>query len=622
MKVHEFQHEMTTTSAILGRSSGINVEFEGTEAKTDGRTIYLPAMGQHQDLTHEQVLAMRGYVDHEAGHIRHSDMPRIISFYDKNTNNQRPELSHLHNALEDVWMEERVVDEYPGAYKNLRQTDELVRSHEWAEVQKVGVEEAREVVASDVNKAAGMSIVTAKGYDTENSKNMRSLLSEEMQAMGEHYADLALDCENSGEVIELAKRIYQYNQETSPEDQSPEDFDQKAEAGELDDMAGEDGEGENSPGYGQPSDDGALMDAIKEALKEASEGEGDGPSVKIDMNSKDRGEILTMEEEYERGGGGIGSCTDNGLRGGYRVLTTAADVTYKRGTKPNRKHTVEVQSAVNDTTHGPRYDQHKQTLRSEVMVMKNKLRRATMARAQRDWDYGRESGRLDSKRLVAASQGVKQVWKRRTDREDHDTAITMLIDLSGSMSGSRVRVARDSAMALAECFEGTPINYRISGFSNNGWGDAKEGIRSGKYHRYERLDHSIFKDFDDNLRTTRGSVYRIDECVGGNNSDYDFVDKELYTLSRRPEKRKILFVLSDGNVACRSDAPTSEHEKLIKENLKHYKRYGVESIGIGIEDSSVKKIYPDQVVINNVQDLSGAVFGKLTDVLFRDQRNA
>jgi len=210
------------------------------------------------------------------------------------------------------------------------------------------------------------------------------------------------------------------------------------------------------------------------------------------------------------------------------------------------------------------------------------------------------------------------VFKQRTDREDHDTAISILIDLSGSMYNRKIKVARDCAIALSECFEGTSMSYRISGFSNNSMPKGVGG--GGKYHRYERLDHTVFKGYDDPLRVSRGSVYLITEAVGGNNSDYDFIDRELYTLSRRPEKRKVLFVLSDGHVACRSDAPTSEHERLIKENLKHYKsKYSVESVGIGIKSDAVKSIYPDNTVVESVDELSGAAFGMLTDILFRDK---
>ena len=616
MKVHEFMHEMRTTSAILGRTSGISVVFEGDEAKTDGKTIYLPALPHQADLTQEQVMAMRGYVDHEAGHNRHSDMDRIISFYDKNQNNGRPDLNGLHNSLEDVWMEEKVLDEYPGAWKNLRQTHELARRKERSIWDNEGDEKIRQFLKDSPNEEIGMGITLHKNddFNTESVKELQSRMSDEVNAMGKHYAQLARDCADSSEVIELAKRIYQYNSETPPQNQTPEDFDQKAQAGDLDDLAGEEAEGPNSSNYREGQGEA-------EARKGKAKGQGEGKGLK--EATQDMGEVLTAAGEDAEGAGGIGTCMDNGLRGGYRVYTTVEDETFVRG--GDSKH--RLQAIVDDLDHITNYDAQKATLRSDVMVMKNKLRRALMARQQRDWDFGREYGRLDSKRLVAASQGVKQVWKRRTEREDHDTAISILIDLSGSMGGQKAETARDCAIALSECFEGTQMSYRISGFYNAGMPRQQSRYTTrnetkGLYHRYEKLAHPVFKDYDDSLRVTRGSVYMIDQAVGGNNSDYDFVDRELYGLSRRPEARKVLFVLSDGHVACMSDAPSYEHNKLIKQNLKYYKsRHGVESVGIGIMSNAVEDIYPDNVVVQSVSDLSGACFNMLTDILFRDQRN-
>ena len=619
MKVHEFMHEMRTTSAILGRTSNIQVRFEGDQACTDGKHITLPALPQQMDLSVEQVLSMRGFVDHEAGHNRHSDMPRIMSFYDKNVHNGREDLCSLHNALEDVWMEEKVLDEYPGAWKNLRQCHEMTRAHEVREF-KADPEGFNTAVA-DPNWLAGSSIILNKNEDfwTPNNEVFRSMLPEGANDMGAHWAELARQCKNSGELIELAKKIYQYVDQTPPPEQSPDDFDQKDQDGELNDLAGEDAEGPNSPGYRGPGDKEARAAASQGKGKSQGDSEGEGAKGnKLKEATNDMGKAM-MAKDAE-GAGGIGDCQDNGLTGGYKVYTTEHDIVYKRGGVRVPGESKHVRNVVEDTEHTMHYDERKGMLRADVMVMKNKLRRSLMARQQRDWDFGREYGRLDSKRLVAASQGVKQVWKRRTDREDHDTAISILIDLSGSMGGTKAETARDCAIALSECFEGTSMSYRISGFSNNNFHGRSHKEHEGQYHRYERLDHSIFKDYDDPLRVVRGSVHQIHHAVGGNNSDYDFVDAELFGLSRRPEKRKVLFVLSDGHVACTSDASKLEHVRLIRENLKYYKsRYSVESVGIGINSDAVEKIYPDHVVVTNVSDLSGAAFGMLTNILFRDK---
>ena len=125
----------------------------------------------------------------------------------------------------------------------------------------------------------------------------------------------------------------------------------------------------------------------------------------------------------------------------------------------------------------------------------------------------------------------------------------------------------------------------------------------------------VFKDFDAPLRTVRASINLIPEAVGGNNSDYDFIVNAVNDLRSREEKRKVLFVLSDGHPACYSNASTSELVRHCKTAATEAKRKGVECVGVGICDSAVKEIYPDNVVVNNINDLSSAVFNKLTQLL-------
>ena len=58
-------------AAVLGRNYGVEVRIGGREAKTNGRVIYLPSLplGCEAD-----VLGFaRGFIDHEAAHVRHSD---------------------------------------------------------------------------------------------------------------------------------------------------------------------------------------------------------------------------------------------------------------------------------------------------------------------------------------------------------------------------------------------------------------------------------------------------------------------------------------------------------------------------------------------------------------------
>ena len=138
-------------------------------------------------------------------------------------------------------MERRVIDEYPGAYKNLRQCDELVRTSELKTFNEMGQEKFKEHTTADPVSLGSLAINSSKNrsYDNLASKTIRNdWLPDSMQTMGDHWVDLAHQCANSNEVIELSKKVYQYLNTVPPEDQSPEDFDAKAEGDELSDLEG------------------------------------------------------------------------------------------------------------------------------------------------------------------------------------------------------------------------------------------------------------------------------------------------------------------------------------------------------------------------------------------------
>ncbi len=590
MKVSDFLHEMRTTSAILGRSHGISVVFEGDEAKTNGKTIYLPSLDLSGQLTNEQVKAMRGYVDHEAGHIKHSDMPRIMDFYEK-CGESKAALARLHNAIEDRWMERRVMSDYVGSEKNLRQTGKLVRKREvdswWPEKDTERVKEFFSTPSHDV-LGAGIVWNDPMVKDNEDTQKLLSLMDDNIREWSEKLSEESLKCENTEDAINLAKAVDKLLKDDPNLDGKPSDFDPSSGKGEADpDNAGE-GKGEPIPFDSLPKE---IQDLYKKLMEEGS--------------------TQITDEEDERIGG-IGSITGDMEGEAYRVLSTKDDKVYKKGSGfPSR-----LQKNVDDTNYSG-YEDNKNRMSSSIRVMKNKLRRSLMAKTQRRMVGGKEYGRLDSKRLVAAYNGQSTVYKQSSDVLDLDTDVTILIDLSGSMCGSKVRVARDCSIAISECLNGAGINFKVVGFSN---GSRPQAEAKGRYHRYECTRTVVFKSFDEPLRKARGAINNIAESAGGNNSDYDFIQQELSGLKARDSKRKVLFVLSDGHPAHISDASDYEIIRHCKKAIKEGQKAGVECVGIGIEDSAVTEIYDNCVVVNNVEELSSTVFNKLTNLLLKETR--
>ena len=79
-------------------------------------------------------------------------------------------------------------------------------------------------------------------------------------------------------------------------------------------------------------------------------------------------------------------------------------------------------------------------------------------------------------------------------------------------------------------------------------------------------------------------------------------------INRRPEKRKIIVVLTDGA----PDNPRSAiNQRLICEH------YGIEMYGLGIQHQAVKNIFPQWRVINTLSDLTPELLGLLGQQLYQ-----
>jgi cobalamin biosynthesis protein CobT len=199
--------------------------------------------------------------------------------------------------------------------------------------------------------------------------------------------------------------------------------------------------------------------------------------------------------------------------------------------------------------------------------------------------------------------------------------------MSGSMSGSKEIVAGQAAIAFCECLEGTGIKYQVSGFDNTYNSEniptelrelVYKAYKNGeKYRRYEPLNLVIFKAFNESLQVAKGALSALTDAAGGNNSDRDAVLWAANELKSRPEKRKILFVFSDG-LPANDEINIGYHDNGLDNGLKDAIKdisKSIECVGIGIDSDSVEKFYKNNVVIYKLDDLAGATFNKLSEIL-------
>ena len=634
MKGDLFSHEISKTSSIFGRKKSVNVVFKGDGAATDGTNIYLPSLNHNSEVTDKEASIMRGYVDHEAGHVRHTDFEALNEFGMECAKDKNKLLRSVHNALEDVWLERRVIEEYPGALENLSATTKSVNDT-FLKAYKVGAVTDKQLSDDKFISAVAMTWEGRKDYPDPTSKECIDLLPKDIQERLPKWIASLDGCTNTADVITLAKivekEIRDADEEknptpppTNPSDEEDEDDDNDGDkpggSGSGDDpdecegetstqdVANGDEASEGDGGSAESADSEDDVDGRKPTKRVGSDNDSVSGSSDSDMEDDvydnfDLNEIVSKEIADNQKMSRDETDVNN-----YRPYTTANDKWKTKKTTRRLKHgSADV------------YDTRLTRMSGDVNVMRRKLERALMAKDNRDWDGGRDDGRLDTRRLVGAFNGRQDVFKKKQPRAEMDTAFTILIDLSGSMSGSKVHIAEQCAMALAESVDKTGVKYEVLGFEQSGIMTDRYVPRAegGEYSRYRPLNMYVFKAFEERLFESKGAMSSIANCVGNGNPDGEALMSAYARLKARPEKRKVLMVLSDGQPAADGDYIQGHYYlyKVVREIMKA----GTDVVGIGIATTAVKEYYPNHVVVSSVKDLSGVALDQLSKILLGER---
>jgi cobalamin biosynthesis protein CobT len=162
-----------------------------------------------------------------------------------------------------------------------------------------------------------------------------------------------------------------------------------------------------------------------------------------------------------------------------------------------------------------------------------------------------------------------------------NTALHLLVDLSGSMAGGSDRIALDAAMALALALEPMKgVSRAVTAFpSMRGQDDRVTRILS---HGERVLNHS-------------GAF--VQRARGGTPMTGALWFAAADLLARR-EERKVLLTLTDGQ---------PDHFLSALDLVQRASLAGVELIGIGIQ-TDVKHLFPVAIRIDDITDLKGQLF--------------
>ncbi len=271
-------------------------------------------------------------------------------------------------------------------------------------------------------------------------------------------------------------------------------------------------------------------------------------------------------------------------------------------------------------------DQHLSKHQSLIAKLANRLQRKVMAQQQRTWQFDMEEGILDTARLsrIIANPNVPLTFKQEKDMPFRDTTVSLLIDNSGSMRGRPIATAAITTDLIARTLERVGVKTEILGFTTRAWKGGKardlwtQNGRPQKPGRLNDLRHIIYKGADTPMRRARKNIgLMLKEGLLKENIDGEALVWAHNRISRRPEARKILMVISDG-------APVDD--STLSVNPANYLEMDLRNVILWIEQKSpiellaigighdVTRYYKHAITIADVDQLAQALIGELVDL--------
>lgn len=580
MSRFHFESALEKLARILARQYNIDVVFEGGDAKTDGKKIYLP---HFKDLTDELKQDLNGFLDHEVSHCKFTNFEAYKAVKRKFTQT-------LVNACEDIRIEEAMKKEFVGTKYNI---DPLRNKL---------MDKTKEVWSSEIPMASRLiqNIQWAmEGRETIIDEDIAPY----MEAIEHKIQDLK-KADSTISIIATCEQIAKLIDEEKEKESDKSEESDEEEKGESGSKSGSKKEEDSDK---EAKDSEESESESKEFSEMMSERVGDKKESKFDEHSPDIEDFMNEElkdhVEKEK------KDTRRDKEPDYKHDTSGASISIPFTTR------FDLVTDHSGKGSPERYQILKRKVKSHVAPIKAQLEKVLKVKENARWRTEREAGKINSRSLakLGSDKSYRTIFKDYTKTETNNVVVTILVDMSGSMSG-RMETAKMTATAMAEALKELNINFEVSGFhSKNHRGVAELAIKEkgkGHYNRtLEHLDLHIFKSFD------VASLNGIEKLfVGEQNPDGECVKWAAQRLALRKEKRKILIVLSDGMPAT-MDSDSRKLQSDLKLKIAQIEKSGIECIGIGIQTDAVKHFYKDYVVVNDISSLPKEAMGKLSKLI-------
>ena len=268
-------------------------------------------------------------------------------------------------------------------------------------------------------------------------------------------------------------------------------------------------------------------------------------------------------------------------------------------------------------------DEKNDIYQKQISRLANKLYRKLQSKQNRSWNFDLDEGILDTSKLtrIITNSNNSLSYKKEKEIKFEDTTVTLLIDNSGSMRGKPIMVAALTTDMIAATLEKCKIKVEILGFTTKAWKGGKtreHWLKNGKEKNPGRLNdlrHIIYKSADQNSKKSKINLgLMLKEGLLKENIDGEALLWATSRMSKRPESRKILIVISDGAPVDDSTLSVNNSnylEKHLKSTiLSIEERSNIELLAIGI-GHNVGQYYSKAITIHDVEELGGIMFEKI-----------
>ncbi len=548
-------------ASMLGNRLGVNVNIGNTQnACTDGKTIYLPPLPAEAD--EKLYYLVSSFIDHESAHIRFTDFQVLDNA------NMSPLEKHIWNSIEDWRIEHELVKRYPGCREHL----------DWL-IQHV-VQGENHGKAGDNPPAFSILnyiLLTLRSWDVPE---LKTECAEEAFVIEKHWPGLQgkLDnilnqlpgnCHSTGDSIEFAQKIVallekEADADSGSEPQSPEQL--------ADTTAQEESHDEGRNNLHDKTKEPDSSPSIEERERERQG--GTAPARKERELSASVGKLYTLIHARE---GELPASFDEQLASEINATRTG---TRNSGVRIAVEGQLEVH---------PLPEKLRQESIAASRALGTRLQALMQARTLRRTAPGRY-GRLDGRLLHRLSVQNPRVFLRREEVSGINTAVHILLDISGSMY-RRIHLATSACYAVASALSGIPgINVGVTAFPATTPNDTP-GVCPLVRH-----GQRVGTGFD---VPATGST-PLAEALW-------WIARAMLSLK---ENRKILLLITDGQ-------PDNSQKAL--EALHMLQNLGTEVMGIAIQSPELARLLPIQANIDNMNDLAGAMFNMLGSSLIHNK---